>query len=325
MKSAYILMALVVLGGLLGGCGTAEDSPAGEASSWAGSSGLPLDSSPTDRELGAGGENTALALNDLLERMEIQVGNGFDRDVFGEGYVYEDFEHAALYRTWKWVGANMNENVLLLYLKEEERFQPMDLGIYQLLRVRRVQETQDPDILRVSFEPDAAFSLGLTYYAKSFLTTLEYSISQDRVVDRTYSCAPGRYGILVENYVRYSQEFGDCQVVEGKRAALRFRLLETNGVPGVPRGTEVVLPQYFTEGTPGEIFLPHVRMNLPQELLEEMSAMEGMERVTATPAETGGTRLILTPQPGYRVSCGFDPEETEDWEATLYVFAEKTR
>lgn len=325
MRGVCIVVMLGILGGLLGGCGTAEGSFAPEASSSsAGASGLSPDQSLEEREIGTRGEVTARDLNDLLEEMDIKVGRGFDRDVFDDGYVCEDFEHAALYRTWKWVGANLNENVLLLYLKDEERFQPMDLGVYNGLRIRWVRETQDPDVLRVFFESDAAFSLGLTYYAKSFISTLDYSISRNRVVDRVYSPVPGRYGIWVEDDVRYTQEFEDCRVSDGRKAALRFRLLETNGLAGCPQGTEIILPQSFQEGSPGEILLPHVKMNLSEELLEEMSAMEGVERVTAQPMETGsGTRLVITPEPGCRASCGFDPEETEDWEATFYVFAEK--
>lgn len=37
----------------------------------------------------------------------------------------------------------------------------------------------------------------------------------------------------------------------------------------------------------------------------------------------GGTRLTVTPESGYTVTCGFDTPENPDWEEALWVYGEK--
>lgn len=37
----------------------------------------------------------------------------------------------------------------------------------------------------------------------------------------------------------------------------------------------------------------------------------------------GGTRLTITPEPGYTVACGFDSPDSVDWGETLWVWSEK--
>ncbi len=37
----------------------------------------------------------------------------------------------------------------------------------------------------------------------------------------------------------------------------------------------------------------------------------------------GGTRLTISPEPGYTVACGFDSPDDMDWGETLWVWSEK--
>lgn len=39
----------------------------------------------------------------------------------------------------------------------------------------------------------------------------------------------------------------------------------------------------------------------------------------------GGTRLTITPEPGYTVTCGFDSPDDMDWGETLWVWSEKDK
>lgn len=66
---------------------------------------------------------------------------------------------------------------------------------------------------------------------------------------------------MVGDSVEYWHRFGDCEVTDG-RIALRFSVTETTGWEGYPRSTEVVLPEVFQPGEPGEILLRKVEPGL---------------------------------------------------------------
>ena len=86
----------------------------------------------------------------------------------------------------------------------------------------------------------------------------------------------------------------------------------------------MVLPEVFQPGEPGEILLPKVEPGLPAEFLAACAGAEGIASVIEEPLHSeGGTRLTITPEPGYTVACGFDSPDDMDWGETLWVWSEK--
>lgn len=189
-------------------------------------------------------------------------------------------------------------------------FSLVDLGCWQRLSIREIQETADPAVVRIFFTDGIVFD-GSEYYTRTFADSVDYSLAAGEVTAENSLCAPGRYG-MVGDSVEYWHRFGDCEVTDG-RIALRFSVTETTGWEGYPRSTEVVLPEVFQPGEPGEILLPKVEPGLSAEFLAACAGAEGIASVTEDPLHSeGGTRLTITPEPGYTVTCGFDSPDDMD-------------
>lgn len=117
---------------------------------------------------------------------------------------------------------------------------------------------------------------------------------------------------MVGDSVEYRHRFGDCEVTDG-RIALRFAVTETTGWEGYPRSTEVVLPEVFQ---PGERGSPSAegRAGTSAEFLGGLCRGGGDYLCDREPLHgEGGTRLTITPEPGYTVACGFDSPDSVDW------------
>lgn len=175
--------------------------------------------------------------------------------------------------------------------------------------------------MRIFFTDGIVFD-GSEYYTRTLADSVDYSLTAGEVTSENSLCVPGRYG-MVGDSVEYRHRFGDCEVTNG-RIALRFAVTGTTGWEGYPRSTEVVLPEVFQPGEPGEILLPKVKPGLPAEFLAACAGAEGIASVTEEPLHSeGGARLTITPEPGYTVACGFDSPDSVDWGETLWVWSEK--
>ena len=283
-----ILAAVLICAGCVG-------EPAGDFSSTAGQ----LDSAL--QELGG---------QDLL--------NG---PVFADGYSCCRLGDTVLYWANHWYGPHQIGSVILAENQKTGEFSLVDLGCWQRLSIREIQETADPAVVRIFFTDGIVFD-GSEYYTRTFADSVDYSLTAGEVTAENSLCVPGRYG-MVGDSVEYRHRFGDCEVTDG-RIALRFAVTETTGWEGYPRSTEVVLPEVFQPGEPGEILLPKVEPGLPAEFLAACAGAEGIASVTEEPLHgEGGTRLTITPEPGYTVACGFDSPDDMDWGETLWVWSEK--
>lgn len=289
MRLGLAILAAVLI------CAGCVEEPAGDFSSTAGQ----LDSAL--QELGG---------QDLL--------NG---PVFADGYSCCRVGDTVLYWANHWYGPHQIGSVILAENQKTGEFSLVDLGCWQRLSIREIQETADPAVVRIFFTDGIVFD-GSEYYTRTFADSVDYSLTAGEVTAENSLCAPGRYG-MVGDSVEYRHRFGDCEVTDG-RIALRFSVTGTTGWEGYPRSTEVVLPEVFQPGEPGEILLPKVKPGLPAEFLAACAGAEGIASVTEEPLHSeGGTRLTISPEPGYTVACGFDSPDSVDWGETLWVWSEK--
>ena len=258
-------------------------------------------------------------LDSALEELEGQdLLNG---PVFADGYSCCRSGDTVLYWANHWYGPHQNGSVILAENQMTGEVSLVDLGCWQRLSVQEIQETADPAVVRIFFADGIVFD-GSEYYTRSFVDSVDYSLTEGKVTAENSLCVPGRYG-MVGDSVEYRHSFGECEVIEGS-IALRFTVTETTGREGYPRSTEVVLPEVFRPGEPGEILLPRVGPGLPTEFLAACAEAEGIVSVTGEPLQDeGGTRLTITPEPGYTVTCGFDSLDDMDWGATLWVRGER--
>lgn len=241
--------------------------------------------------------------------------------VFADGYSCCRLGDTVLYWSNHWYAPHQTGSVILAENQETGAFSLVDLGCWQRLRVQEIQETDNPAVVRIFFADGIVFD-GSEYYTRSFADSVDYSLTEGKVTAENSLCFPGRYG-MVGDSVEYRHSFGNCEVAEG-RIAFRFTVTETTGWEGYPKSTEVVLPEVFCPGEPGEILLPRVEPGLPSEFPEACAGAEGIVSVTETLlGPEGGTRLIITPEPGYTVTCGFDTPDDADWGETLWVWGEK--
>ena len=241
--------------------------------------------------------------------------------VFADGYSCCKLEDTVLYWTNHWYGPHQTGSIILAENQTAGEITLVDLGCWQRLSIQEIRETADPTVVRIFFSDGIVFD-GSEYYTRSFVDSVDYSLTAGKVTAESSLCFPGRYG-MVGDSVKYQHSFGDCEVTEG-RIALRFTVTETTGWEGYLKSTEVVLPEVFRPGEPGEILLPKVEPGLLPEFLTACAETEGIASVTEESLDSeGGTRLIITPEPGYTVTCGFDTPGDMDWGKTLWVWSEK--
>ena len=241
--------------------------------------------------------------------------------VFADGYSCCKLKDTVLYWANHWYGPHQIGSVILAENQKTGEFSLVDLGCWQRLGIQEIQGTADPAVVRIFFTDGIVFD-GSEYYTRSFVDSVDYSLTEGKVTAENSLCFPGRYG-MVGDSVEYRHSFGDCEVIE-ERIALRFTVTETTDWEGYPQSTEVVLPEVFQPGESGEILLPRVEPGLPPEFLTACADAEGIVSVTEEPLEPeGGTRLTITPKPGYTVACGFDTPVDTDWGETLWVWSEK--
>ena len=242
--------------------------------------------------------------------------------VFADGYSCCRLGDTVLYWANHWYGPHQNGSVILAENQTTGEISLADLGCWQRLSVQEIRETSDPTVVRIFFSDGIVFD-GSEYYTRSFVDSVDYSLTEGKVTAENSLCFPGRYG-MVGDSVEYRHRFGDCEVTEGK-IALRFAVTETTGWEGYPRSTEVVLPEVFQPGEPGEILLPRVEPGLPAEFLTACAEAEGIVSVTEEPLDPeGGTRLTITPKPEYTVTCGFDTPNNTEWGETLWVWSRES-
>ena len=259
-------------------------------------------------------------LDNALEELGSQdLLNG---PVFADGYSCCRLGDAVLYWANHWYAPHQIGSVILVENQTTGEISLVDLGCWQRLSVQEIRETSDPTVVRIFFSDGIVFD-GSEYYTRSFVDSVDYSLTEGKVTAENSLCFPGRYG-MVGDSVEYRHRFGDCEVTEGK-IALRFAVTETTGWEGYPRSTEVVLPEVFQPGEPGEILLPRVEPGLPLEFLTACAEAEGIVSVTEEPLDPeGGTRLTITPKPGYTVTCGFDTPNNTEWGETLWVWGRES-
>ena len=126
------------------------------------------------------------------------------------------------------------------------------------------------------------------------------------VIANKYSCCK------LGNWAEYQHRFGNCEVTEGK-IALRFEVAETTGLEGTPKSTEVVLQSFFCLESRGRFCCPEWSRDFRWSSLRPVPGAEGIASVTEEPlGSEGSTRLTVTPEPGYTVTCGFDTPENPD-------------
>ena len=241
--------------------------------------------------------------------------------VFADGYSCCRLGDTVLYWANHWYGPHQNGSVILAENQTTGEISLVDLGCWQRLSVQEIRETSDPTVVRIFFSDGIVFD-GSEYYTRSLVDSVNYSLTEGKVTAENSLCFPGRYG-MVGDSVEYRHRFGDCEVTEGK-VALRFAVTETTGWEEYPQSTEVVLPEVFQPGEPGEILLPRVEPGLPVEFLAACAEAEGIASMAAEPLSSeGGVRLTITPEPGYAVICGFDTPDDLDWAAVLWVWGEE--
>ena len=241
--------------------------------------------------------------------------------VFADGYSCCRLGDTVLYWANHWYGPHQNGSVILAENQTTGEISLADLGCWQRLSVQEIRETSDPTVVRIFFSDGIVFD-GSEYYTRSLVDSVDYSLTEGKVTAENSLCFPGRYG-MVGDSVEYRHRFGDCEVTEGK-VALRFAVTETTGWEEYPQSTEVVLPEVFQPGEPGEILLPRVEPGLPVEFLTACAEAEGIASMAAEPlGSEGGVRLTITPEPGYAVICGFDTPDDLDWAAVLWVWGEE--
>ena len=242
--------------------------------------------------------------------------------VFADGYSCCRLGDTVLYWANHWYGPHQNGSVILAENQTTGEISLADLGCWQRLSVQEIRETSDPTVVRIFFSDGIVFD-GSEYYTRSFVDSVDYSLTEGKVTAENSLCSPGRYG-MVGDSVECQHSFGNCEVTEGK-IALRFAVTETTGWEGYPRSTEVVLPEVFQPGEPGEILLPRVEPGLPAEFLTACAEAEGIVSVTEEPLDPeGGTRLTITPKPEYTVTCGFDTPNNTEWGETLWVWSRES-
>ena len=258
-------------------------------------------------------------LDNALEELGSQdLLNG---PVFADGYSCCRLGDTVLYWANHWYAPHQIGSVILVENQTTGEISLVDLGCWQRLSVQEIRETSDPTVVRIFFSDGIVFD-GSEYYTRSLVDSVDYSLTEGKVTAENSLCFPGRYG-MVGDSVEYRHRFGDCEVTEGK-IALRFAVTETTGWEEYPQSTEVVLPEVFQPGEPGEILLPRVEPGLPAEFLTACAEAEGIVSVTEEPlCDEGGTRLTITPEPGYTVTCGFDTPNNTDWGETFWVWSEK--
>lgn len=169
--------------------------------------------------------------------------------VFADGYSCCRLGDTVLYWANHWYGPHQIGSVILAEDQKTGEFSLVDLGCWQRLSIREIQETADPAVVRIFFTDRIVFD-GSEYYTRTFADSVDYSLTAGVVTAENSLCVPGRYG-MVGDSAEYRHRFGDCEVTDG-RIALRFAVTETTGWEGYPRSTEVVLPEVFQPGEPGE-------------------------------------------------------------------------
>ena len=259
-------------------------------------------------------------LDNALEELGSQdLLNG---PVFADGYSCCRLGDAVLYWANHWYAPHQIGSVILAEDQKTGEFSLVDLSCWQRLGIQEIQGTADPAVVRIFFTDGIVFD-GSEYYTRSFVDSVDYSLTEGKVTAENSLCSPGRYG-MVGDSVECQHSFGNCEVTEGK-IALRFAVTETTGWEGYPRSTEVVLPEVFQPGEPGEILLPRVEPGLPLEFLAACAEAEGIVSVTEEPLDPeGGTRLTITPKPEYTVTCGFDTPNNTEWGETLWVWSRES-
>lgn len=180
--------------------------------------------------------------------------------VFADGYSCFKLKDMVLYWANHWYGPHQIGSVILAKNQKTGEFSLVDLGCWQRLNIQEIQGTADPAVVRIFFSDGIVFD-GSEYYTLSFVDSVDYSLTEGKVTAENSLCFPGRYG-MVGDSVEYRHCFGDYEVIE-ERIALRFTVTETTGWEGYPRSTEVVLPEAFQPGEPGEILLPRAEPGLP--------------------------------------------------------------
>lgn len=257
-------------------------------------------------------------LNETLATLGYDLSQG---DIFTDQYRCTQTETAVLYDTEAWLGPNLTVSVIVAYEKNSGEAFLLDLGIWQQLRIQAIETTNLPDQLRITFA-DGIFSDGSEYYTRSFIQSLDYSLSERRILSQNNACLSGRYG-MVNDDIQYTHRLTGCEV-SNHRAILEWEILESSGWDGFPKATEIILPDPPVAGKPFELILPH--MQLPADnFWDGLDQLEGLQSVTVQPLDPDrsvGIRLLFTLTEGTRITCRFAPETHPDWQKTLYIEAE---
>lgn len=256
----------------------------------------------------ADAETTTNLLNRILEENEFRLG--FSKEVFSDGYTYENLEQVAVYRTYKWLGPNTNENVILLDLKDSNRYQIVNLGAYSTLRIDRVRSSPDSDILWFDV-CDGIFGQGKEGVFRSFVTSIQYSISRNEVIGSIEVVGNGTYGN--ENILPAVYQFGSCTLIDNQTLVLTFEHLPTDQISYALNSPPIIISQSAQEETPMVFQFKDTSLNLSMEFIASVSQLEGAKSVELeqidTPAFTG-TQLTIIPEEHYIVSCRFNQSGT---------------
>ena len=162
--------------------------------------------------------STAGQLDSALEELGGQdLLNG---PVFADGYSCCRLGDTVQYWANHWYGPHQIGSVILAENQETGEFSLVDLGCWQRLSIREIQETADPAVVRIFFTDGIVFD-GSEYYTRTFADSVDYSLTAGVVAAENSFCAPGRYG-MVGDSVEYRHRFGDCEVTDG-RIALALR------------------------------------------------------------------------------------------------------
>lgn len=223
---------------------------------------------------------------------------------FSDHVTCEMFDGYTIYRSFEFQGAvTGSTNNILLYWKESDTFQNIDLGYYQNCIISSInQSPKDSDMLFISVDSGVYLGRGATY--TDFVTRLDYAPTRSEIV--------GKYSRPRAGYFGYSGCPGSVQfnvcTVKDNLAELTFKTGKDNETI-FALGPSIHIPQEFEPGLPAIFRFINTKANFTKEFLEEMRAMDGVKVVEVNNMETAeftGTELIVTPEDGYQVSCFMD-------------------
>lgn len=300
MKRIGMFILLLTLCSWLISCGV--EQPAGREALDTDEHTSPAASSPDS-------EPNIAILNQVAD--DLDLNPGFTRDIFSNGYICEDFGDVVIYRTRVFVRMHTNENVILLYFKDEKRYEPMDLEAYAFLEIDKISKTNDPDVLNVNFT-NGIIPTGSEWIFKSFVGSLDYCISKKQVVEIEHFMSPGFYGY--SSTVMTKQQFAQCRILDNKTAVFTFEALVDEAHPLPIDGPEILIPYQFEEGEPAVFLFRRTECTLSPQFTQQMQLLEGVQSAEFiyedSPAFTG-TKLTILPKEGYQVACRFNEDDME--------------